>query len=169
MPKNFRPLVFILLLFAVLTFLVGFRFGKQIERMDKSYVPPVKITPTPPTSPTPPPIKLATYANPDCGLTFLYPADFEEETISSSEARLKDGGQNIFISCDKKTISKFATEVAKLKPTMKTVNNKKIALYEKEKGAKQWSIFNNLTAKTIIFGVSDNLVNLVLKTVEFVK
>lgn len=167
MPKNFRSIVFLLILFAIALFLIGFRLGKNIERMDKSFIPTPPISLIPPISPSPLKLNLKTLSHPDCGISFLYPSDLKKVT-ATDEARLKNEAQEIYFSCDREKGAEFkdAIKDATAEATV-TIKNQKISIYKKDFTSMGWSIYNSLNAKTVIFEASENLVDLILQTLEF--
>lgn len=174
MTRNLRSVVLLLLLFAVLLFLVGFRLGKRVERIDKTYVP--LPTPThPPTgrpspSPIESPIAFNTYLNPECGISFLYPVGLKESKMSSSAAELESGAQRIFVTCDKDAVSKIRKEVLELEEMDKrSFKGRKTSVYKKDASMKTWVVYNTATGKRVAFEATDNFVNLIFKTLEFVK
>lgn len=171
MPKNLRSIVLLLLLLSFLLFLVGFRLGKKVERIDKNYVSPtpLKSIPTTNIQPTQSQLQFKSFLNTQCGIAFLYPLTFSEDPLSSQEAYLSAQTQQILVSCNKegvteakKRFSEFDTKESQ------TVKNQKVTIYKKADGLDTWTVLNSQNGKTILFEVSTNLSNLVLKTLEFV-
>lgn len=153
--NNIKSILLLAILGGIALFLGGFRIGRQVERVDKSYVPPVTITPTsvPTISPTPVSISFKAYAHPTCGISFLYPSELIETKISSDGATLSKNKDSIVFECTNKVAS---GEAILLTPTITTINN-----------IDKWSVSRR--NMRIIFNTSQNLTNLVIKTVSFVK
>lgn len=171
MQQNSRPIIILLILLAVALFLIGFRFGKTIERIDKTYVAPQRLAPTPLPSPIAhkPAFSTATYIHPDCGITFLYPAGLQQSYISSTEAKLSESGEFISLSCGKEAVLAFQKEhnATGEAETSKSAGQT-IRTYQ-TKGNITWLVNNQLKGKRVIFLTSKNLGYLIIKTLEFVK
>ncbi len=166
---SMRSVVILLILLAILLFLVGFRLGKYIERIDKTYVPPP--TPTQSFQPTPTniPLTLATYKHKDCGVVFLHPQNLKESKSSSTEAELKNDSERIFLSCDSKQIAKFKDDLKKAAASEEArIRNQSVTVLT-NKTENSWVISNTLTGKPVFFTVTKNLNSLVSKTLEFTK
>jgi len=155
MRYNIRSIIFTGVLLAVLLFLVGFRLGKKVEFIDKTYVPPTPTATIVPPTPTEFPSTIERYQSKGCALSFLYPPQLEIEE-SSQEAQLKKGKESIFVSCKKETVAKLQKELS-LSPT--PINPKTTT----------WIIGNPRTGQKVAFKVTRNLSDLVLKTLEFTK
>jgi len=106
---NYSPKTFLLLtaLIGLALFLGGFRLGKQIERIDKTYIPRVITIPTlsPSFSPTPQTNKFKTYFHASCELSFLYPDSLHEVKNSTTGAVLESVNTFITFDCNKNSIS----------------------------------------------------------------
>ncbi len=143
-------------LLILVIFLGGFRLGRTVEKADKNFVPPTKIpSPTPPVSPTIPPLALKTFTHP-CGVSFSYPSTLDVGNNASSAADLKDGTQSISISCEK-IASNSGNVVADVDAITPTPSGDMLMM---------WHVRNTNTRQTISFKVSTNLVELVLKTLK---
>lgn len=171
MIKNSRPAVVLLLLLAVALFLVGFRFGKTVEQVNQSYIPlQPPSTPTTTLLPTEPPVKFNNYLDPQCGITFLYPANLTKEPISSQAAQLTKASERIFISCNPTTVKNSRDVLKNIQATKaQTTNGQIVPFYQKDAHTQTWIVFNTLLGKSVLFESSLNLSNLILKTTEFIK
>ena len=169
MRYNIRSIIFTGVLLAVLLFLVGFRLGKKVEFIDKTYVPPTPTATIVPPTPTDFPSTIEQYQSKGCALSFLYPPQLEIEE-SSQEAQLKKGKESIFVSCKKETVAKLQKELNESKgsKSVASVQNQNINIYSDSKFS-SWIIINSKTGSKIVFKVTRNLSDLVLKTLEFTK
>ncbi len=162
-----RTFIVIATLISIVLFLGGFRLGKQVERLDKSYVPPITITPTiaPSIIPTQTAIQFKTLSHSPCAMSFIYPDNLKIEKNSSTGATLKNDTSLIQFDCIR---SQSSTSSAKFipDPTITTVNNKKFSIYS---GPiyNELKITNPLTGRVLFFTVSKSLTDLIIRTLEF--
>ncbi|MFS8159004.1 MAG: hypothetical protein ACMG6E_02100 [Candidatus Roizmanbacteria bacterium] len=164
---NLRSLVLLSVITSLILFLVGFRFGKFIERQDKSYTPPSPI-PSPTVTvvaPTSKPIGFKTFDS-TCDVSFTYPTFLTAEKSSSDSAILKKDSQTITLACQKKSPLTNAQDTSSSSATI--IHGQKVYKENLKKGIDTWSI-NSQTGKHIIFETSKNLTSLVQSTLEFVK
>ncbi|MCL4375070.1 hypothetical protein M1523_04405 [Patescibacteria group bacterium] len=89
--------LFLVFLLVVLVFILGVRYGQQVERTDR--------VPTPVTSRAPAPtiaLDTKTYIHQGCGVSFIYPAWWHNEVTSSRSASFAFAGQTVMsVICDK--------------------------------------------------------------------
>jgi len=167
---NLRSIVFLLILVSVVLFLAGFRLGKKIERIDKTYTPLLTPTATPKPTATPLPLRFTTFLSTDCGLKFLYPDYFEEKETATSEARLVYNNDEITVDCRKSKIEEFTKNIKNhQKEDEITIKNRKVQVYQltDQKGGVLFLILNPQRTKKILITLPKNLLNLVAETVEF--
>jgi len=154
----------------VVLFLAGFRLGKKIERIDKTYVPLLTPTITPKPTTTPQPLRFNTFLSADCAIKFLYPDSFKEEETSTDEARLFYNNDQITVDCRKTKTEEFSKNKKKYQTDDEiTIKNQKVQLYKvsKKKDEVLFLINNPLNAKKILITLRKNLLNLIAETVEF--
>lgn len=172
MLKNIHSVVLLSLLFTILMFLVGFRLGKYVEHIDKTYVPPsTPIITLSQTSPMTKPFAVITYTHKVCGVSFLAPNYLEEKAVSSQEAVLFKDKEKIRVSCDKKTAEAAKQEQKMATPSATTTvlnRNQKVLIYEND-NLSSAVIYNTSTSRSILIETTDTLVKLVLYSLEFVK
>lgn len=167
---NSRSIIFLLILLSVALFLIGFRLGKKIERIDKTYAPLLTPTATPKPTATPRPLRFNTFLSTDCGLKFLYPDSFKEEETSTDEARLANNSDEITVDCRKSKVEEFSKNKKKYQTDDEiTIKNQKTQLYKTsgKKDAILFLITNPLNAKKILITLPKNLLNLLAETLEF--
>jgi len=166
-----KPFVLLALLFAVLLFMVGFRYGRYVEKIDKTYVPvtPVAAIISPTQIPTPTTqFNLTNFTHVGCKLSFLHPNYLIEEKISSTESKLSGNSQTIFVSCDRQTVFAKKEAIVELEKTqVATISGQKIPLYEGAKQSKLFILTNPLLGRSVFFEAHTDLVTLIAKTLEF--
>ena len=163
-----QSLSILFVLVTICLFLIGFRLGKYVERLDKSYVPPTPIvSPTEiVVQPTSRPLSYKTYTH-DCGVSFTYPTNLKVTKEASEAAILKDGTEYIALSCMKKIVTndESTSSPASTSGELKTILGQKIRFEHLKKRIDTWSM-RSRTCKNIIFETSSNLTDLVVKTLE---
>jgi hypothetical protein len=166
---NSRSIIFLLILFSLVLFLVGFRLGKKIERIDKTYAPLLTPTVTPKLTIAPLPLRFNTFLSADCGLKFLYPDYFEEKETSTDEARLVFNKDEITVDCRKAKIEEFNKNKKSYEQEEEmTILNQKISVYKASlKGQLLFMLSNPQTTQKILITLPKNLLNLLAETVEF--
>ncbi|OGK15980.1 hypothetical protein A2690_00810 [Candidatus Roizmanbacteria bacterium RIFCSPHIGHO2_01_FULL_39_12b] len=169
MQYSGKTFLFITALIGLALFLGGFRLGKKVEMIDKSYVSPTPIAPTrtPTVIPTDAIITFKSFAHAGCGVEFLYPSDLKHDKNSSTSATFTSGVSGIMFDCDKNIASKTAGLL--LSPTIVQINNKKISFYPNSAKTDNWTVRNPLTGRIISFTTLKNLTDLVMKTLEFTR
>lgn len=83
------PYILLLVLFIILVFIVGVRYGQRIEKTNKAISYVLKISPT--TVPTEVPAKTKNYKNQACEIDLVYPGNLKlkEATPSGKPPILK--------------------------------------------------------------------------------
>lgn len=151
MKNNIRSIVFILTLVAIVLFLAGFRLGKRIERIDKTYVPPTPVI-TPTAAPTEPPLKFKEVSDSDCGVSFLMPEGLEKK---------------VSVDCEKEAVAKSRKAFTEKEPAEEVrILTQKVRLYEKNKTV-SFIIFNTQNGKRVLFAVPAEFLKLVTRTLSF--
>lgn len=147
-----KPYVFLFVLLVVLFFILGVRYGQQVEKTNKTINYLISIPPTKPP-PTATPLKFDTYKNSDCGVSFMYPST----ATSTADFDIDCQKDSRFLSILKDP--NVATEEM-------TLLNKKI----KGKSQADRLIFSSLNlrnGKTVYFSITRTLFPLFDKTLEF--
>lgn len=165
---------FLTVLFIILVFIVGVRYGQRVEKTNKIIDILVSIPPSPTLQPTQPPVNFKKYTNKSCGVSFLYLTQFEKLQESSDSASIGDINRSIAFLCNKNEDKNYnlisnlnnpETATAEI-----TFQKKKIEGKSLSAGAEDMYIFslkNPFNGKTIYFGVSKSLYPLFEKSVEF--
>lgn len=166
--NNTKTVILIFVLITIALFLAGFRLGRQVERIDKNYVPPVSPTLMVPTvamaTPAESMTKFKTLTHTGCGISFLYPDTLAQTKNSSDSGMIGKGKNLVSFTCPTKIASQTANL---LTPTITTVNGTKITSYASMNDSDTWFITKN--AKRITFNTSQNLTDLIMRTVSFIK
>lgn len=145
--KKKGPWIVLLILFLILIFVVGVRYGQQVEKANKVIDFVISLTPSPPTqTPTPAPIEYKTYIGKQCATQFLYPSYIKLIKEASDSARFEQNNEvKIQYSCALKD-PKYATDSAAL------VNK---------------SFYNSLTGRTVYFNLEKGLLPLIERSITF--
>lgn len=138
--------MFLVLLAIVLFFILGVRYGQNIEKANKVISFVLSITPT--QKPTPVPIAFVEYKHATCGAQFLYPNTLAKENETSTSARFVDGKQ-LALAFDCKKGSNIFSALATPQTATEEVPNPR-------------------NGKTIYFVVEKSLLPLLQKSLELV-
>jgi hypothetical protein len=165
--RKSKPLIFLTSLLALVLFLGGFRLGKQVERLDKNYVPPTIITPLPSISPNPTSPIIKDFSHKGCGISFLNATNLSTIKNSSNEALLMQDRERIYATC-----ANGSQKLAGIKDREATesvlIQGQTVRLI-KHKGNYYFTILNMKNAKTVYFEVTEALKDLLIKTLSFIK
>lgn len=168
---NPKSTILLLILVSIVLFMIGINLGKQIERSDKKYDAMLSITPAPTmASPTNPPLSFKSYMNKGCGVSLVLPKTMVEKTASLS-ASITEGSNLIKLSCDPKVIQEFTRKKGKTneKDLQEYIYGGRTITGIRVKDRDLFTLVNSTTGKTILFETSQNMTDLVLKSVEFTK
>lgn len=92
------PLVVFFLLIIVLIFIIGVRYGQNVERMNKVIDHILKLTPA--VKPTVSAIEYKMHTVPFCGVSFLYPSNLKLDSDSSTSAGfIKESLVELQVNC----------------------------------------------------------------------
>lgn len=98
--------MFLFVLFAVLVFILGVRYGQKIELTNKTIRYMISIPPTKPPIPTQPPLEFKTYAHSGCGIRFLIPNTLASEKETSTSGGFTDKKKPVLtFDCTKKSVT----------------------------------------------------------------
>lgn len=130
--RKITPYFFLLVLFLIIVFIIGIKYGKKIEQSDKRIHYLVNIKPSPTVTPIlEPTITYITFIHEDCGISFLYPSYLEKISQSSDSAQIGGNFSNIAINCSK-TTAISPTDTEKIATQSLTLQNKKIIATKKQ-------------------------------------
>jgi len=106
MSKKSLPYIFLAILFAILLFILGVRYGQRVEQVNKTISYLISIPPSPPVAPTLPPLGFSTYTHTVCGVSFLIPNLIEKTRESSTSALFSTQKKQLALalSCEKKSL-----------------------------------------------------------------
>src|SRR3989338_7370349 len=169
MKTNIKPYLLLFFLLSIVLFLAGFRYGRKVEQIDKTYIPPTKIiSPTKPqTSPTPYSIGFRNYNSLPCQVSFLIPDNFKKMTDDNSEL-LSNKIQSIKINCQQKKIRKTMIDYEDATPSAQyKLTGQKVNVYEMTKNKSLWTVKNPFNQELILFVADNNLIPIIIKTIEF--
>lgn len=122
MNRKVGPFILLGVLFIILVFIVGLRYGKRVANTDAVVSVVLSITPTPTTEVKTEPLIFLTFIHEGCDIQFLYPDTIKTGKEASDSATLtQDNTEAVSISCAKLndiqkmiTDPKLATEEVKL-------------------------------------------------------
>ncbi len=166
MNKKKAPYIFLLVLFIILVFVVGIRYGQRVERANRTIDYLKKYLPT--QEPTPE-VEFATINHDECGILFLAPKNLKVEKTKSGLTASEYGKAVISIQCfvrggaDKKPEEKVATE------SIRFANEDIVAKVIKRDGITLYNItrINPKNGKIVSIFVKKSLFPLFEKTFAF--
>ena len=163
MSKKSLPYSFLAFLFAILLFILGVRYGQQVEKVNKviSYIK--SIPPSPTVAPTAPPLAFSEYTHAGCKISFLIPNELEKSTESSSSALFssRDKKLGIALSCEKKLFTKGEKELS-------VTLNKTIRTYETQtKDTASYRFYHVNTAQVVTITIAKQYLPLLQKSLSF--
>lgn len=174
--KKKSYLLLVILLIA-LAFIGGTRYGQRVEQVNETISFIVSITPKQITT-TPAPldnyVNYKEYANPGCGIHFLYPAILKTSNSALSGGLHESTNKDVlFFECSEKkdTLDKkidFKT-VATISADFQT---KKTQMYKKDINGQEYYIFSSKHPYRNIYiqyTVRKNFIALLEKTLEYVR
>jgi hypothetical protein len=165
--KKIIPFAFLGLLFLIIIFITGVKYGRTVAETDKAIHFIVSMTPTKAITQAPPPsITYKSYRHKECGVEFLLPSNLETVKESSTGGLFKN-----------KTSDTFQFDCAVKNPlvdNIKDASPETIFIDQKNTTATKSGslhIFTLLTKKrtSIQFAVSDNVLSLIQKTLKITK
>ena len=162
-------LIFLLILFIILVFIIGVRYGQRVEKTNKTINYLISLPPSPSPQPTQIPLEFKTFSNKVCGISFLYPQHFKVK-IASQEAIFKEDAETkIELSCSPKNKMAAILEDEKTASGELTFKAKKIPIKTIDKGQTYVLKFlNPKNAKTIFVSISKSLYPFFEKSLEFI-
>jgi hypothetical protein len=112
MSKKPLPYIFLALLFAILLFILGVRYGQKVEQVNKTIAYLVKLPPSPTVVPTLPPLGFSAYTHTGCGISFLVPNLIEKTNEGSTSALFSSQERKLAlaVSCEKKPFTQTKEE-----------------------------------------------------------
>lgn len=141
-----KPYIFLFVLFVILFFIIGVRYGQKVEQANKTISSYLSLPPTKPIEPTRS-SEFETYSHKACGISFLHPAWLTKSAETTTSAQFSEKGKVILsLTCDKKSVPPPST-----KPDM--------TFFQK---------IDNTGKKTISFTLEKSILPLIEKTIEFI-
>lgn len=100
-----KPYIFLLVLVALLIFILGVRYGQNVEKTNKNINYLISLPPTQPPLPTTI-LDTKTYLHNGCSVSFLHPAWWENTKETTQSAVFSFENKSVMtIQCDKITFS----------------------------------------------------------------
>jgi len=125
MSKRPLPYIFLAFLFAILLFILGIRYGREVEKVNKTVSYVLNLPPSITSAPTAQPLTFANYVHSGCKTSFLIPNELEKTKEGSTSALFstRKGSLGVALSCEKKVFVKEEKEI-------QIMLNKTIRAYE---------------------------------------
>lgn len=175
MTKRLTPYIAFGIMLIILFFILGVRYGQQVEKTNKtinyliSRFPP---SPLSPSSPPSPPLNFLSYDHKGCGIKFIYPSSLKKQKESSLSAEFVENKEKVLtVDCDPASLfapivkdDKIASEEIKL-------NNKPIRVKLNHEKAGDSYVFQikNSYGKSIYVSILKSLYPLFEKSFEFIQ
>jgi len=163
MSKKSLPYFFLAFLFVVLVFILGVRYGQQVEKVNKNVSYLMSLPPSPTIAPTAPPLAFSEYAHEGCKVSFLIPNELEKTTESTSSALFSSRNKKlgIALSCEKKPLIKADGELA-------ITLNKTIRTYETQtKDTASYRFYHLNTAQVVTITIAKQYLPLLQQSLSF--
>ena len=174
MKPNKAPYILLGILFFILVFIMGVRYGQRVEKTNKQIAAIISLTPKSPI-PTMSEIKYKTYQNKDCQLEFLYPSVFKKEKETTTSASfisdfISKNRNELSFSCDKEDHYVSTLKDAKIATNEAEFQQKNISFLEFSKDKQNFVYFkitNPINLKTIYFLINKESLPLLNSSLKF--
>lgn len=146
--KKPGPYILFFILVAIIIFIIGIRYGQNVEKANKIIDFEASIPPTK-SIPTDIPLEFKNYKNSDCGIGFIYPANLTIQGSSSDSASFISNNEILIqIACKK---NKNGIESIKKQDNVATneveFKKKKIIIDKSDDNGKTYYSFKLLNQK----------------------
>ena len=164
----------LIILIIVLVFVIGVRYGQNVEKSNKIIDFVTSITPTKPPAPSPTQVALEfkDYAHSDCGVQFTIPSVFNKDKETTTSAKFSQNAlPEIEFTCEKdETIQKILNDkkIASQEFKLNTLNIKAKTIKEDKQTYLYFQLTNYIKNKTIFFKISDLFLPLFQKSFEMI-
>jgi len=162
--RKTTPYFFLGFLLLVLFFIVGVRYGQQVERTNKLMSYLVSMAPSATRAPSTVPLAFKTYKHSPCGVQFLLPTSFTTVKEGSEGAMLQDAGTiKVSFECQKQTAAVQPTSSQSISFQKKMIPVKEVnSLYV-------FTLGNPYNNRLVEFSVEKTFFPLLEKSLEMVK
>ncbi len=162
------PYIFLLILLIVIIFIIGVKYGKTVEHVNKNVDFLLSITPTKVITPSPVSTKYLTYSNEACGIEFLYPSSLVLGGESSKSAILKQESTTMFqFSCEKNNLIMKTLQDPKSATHELTLKNRTIS-GKKQGSTVSFQTHNPYTGTVVYISVNQDFFPLLDSSLQFV-
>lgn len=165
MSKKSLPYIFLAFLFAILLFILGVRYGQQVEKANKTISYLLRMPPSPTPAPTNSPLSFSEYNHKGCKVSFLIPSDLMKTTEGSGSALFTTPAKKLglAISCEKKN---FVKEDGELPVTI----NKTVRAYETQtKDTMSYRFYHVNTAKIVTITIMKSYLPLLQRSLNILQ
>lgn len=170
MPLKKGPYLLIFILVIILIFILGVRYGQQVEMTNKKINFYLSLAPTKPPQPTPPTLGFKTYSNKICGIEFTYPSFYRvEESSGSAVFKNEKNIHQMTIDCRPSNKLLDALNDPKLTTREAVFKGKKIEIKTASQlpDFYQFQVVNPLNIKHIYIGINKSLYPLFESSLQF--
>ena len=140
----------------ILFFIIGVRYGQNVEKTNKVINYILSITPTKSPSPTKQ-LEFQTYINKSCGIQFLYPAYLEKTESTISASFTQNTKTQIEINCDVNNSIKEIIDNKTTGTAEAMFKNKKIMVKTDSENVYSFKTTHPRTLKNIFISVQKTL------------
>ena len=175
MKRNRAPYIFLLFLVLILVFVGGLRYGQSVEKTNKVVDFILSITPSPTVSPVrPSPVSFRQYNMKGCNISFLYPTSLTVGRSTSDSGQLMDANDPaILFSCAPGATTFSELNGKQTSPSAISYKDHNVTATHYNVGSSGMRVFslpNTINpTKKLLFAVSDNLLPLIVNTIQFSK
>lgn len=173
-----RSYIVLALLFLILAFIGGARYGQRVEQVNETISFIVSITPVQITT-TPQPIdnfvKYNQYTHAGCSLRFLYPDILSVKDSSISGTLKEEKAKNVQITFEcssRKDVLDKKVDLAKVSTVSAQFQKRNLQMYKREVNKQNYFVFNEkhpYKNMYIQYTVKENILSLLEKTLEYVR
>lgn len=161
-------IIFLSILFIVLVFTIGVRYGQRVEKTNKIINYVISLPPSPSPQPTQKPLEFKTYSNKICGIQFIYPKSFDIKDSSQSAIFSDKKEKQIEVNCEKENDILGLLEDENIASGEVALKSKKTQTKILDKDQTYaFKFLNPKNAKTIFVAVKKSLYPLFEKSLEF--
>lgn len=165
--------IFLSILFIILIFTIGVRYGQRVEKTNKAIDYLISLPPSPTIQPTQKPLEFKNYSNKTCGIEFTYPFNLKIKETSTSASFIDKKETLIEFTCEKKNDLQEVLETKAIATSELMFKNRKIVAKNPGQGHTTRDLYifkfvNPKDNKNIFVKILENYYPLFEKTLEFI-
>lgn len=166
--------ILLIILIIVLVFIIGVRYGQNVEKSNKiiDFISSISPTKPPPPSPTQTLLEFKNYEHSDCGVQFTIPSVFNKDKETTTSAKFSQNNlPEIEFACEKdEKIQKILDDkkIASQEFKLNKLNIKAKKVKEDKQTYLYFQLTNYIKNKTIFFKISGLFLPLFQKSFELI-